>query len=63
MGTYSAKIGFCQNPSCWWCGQAEQSVEHLGGIHQMPTVEGGKTETNQELAGKAGLRKKGQQRC
>ena len=27
--TYLAKIGAVETPQCWWCGQAEQSVEHL----------------------------------
>ncbi len=29
VGTYLAKIGVIETPQCWWCGQAEQSVEHL----------------------------------
>ncbi len=24
-----ARIGVIENPQCWWCGQAEQSVEYL----------------------------------
>ena len=29
IGTYLAKIGVIETPQCWWCGQAEKSVEHL----------------------------------
>ena len=24
-----AKIGVIETPKCWWCGEAQQSVEHL----------------------------------
>lgn len=29
VGKYLARIGVIETPQCWWCGQAEQSVEHL----------------------------------
>ena len=29
VGSYLARIGVIETPQCWWCGQAEQSVEHL----------------------------------
>ena len=29
IGTYLARIGVIETPQCWWCGQAEQLVEHL----------------------------------
>ncbi len=29
IGTYLARIGVIEIPQCWWCGQAELSVEHL----------------------------------
>ena len=29
IGAYLAKIGMVETPQCWWCGQAEQTVEHL----------------------------------
>ncbi len=29
VGNYLARIGVIETPQCWWCGQAEQSVEHL----------------------------------
>ena len=29
VGTYLASIGVTETSQCWWCGQAEQSVEHL----------------------------------
>ena len=29
IGAYLAKIGVVETPQCWWCGQVEQSVEHL----------------------------------
>ena len=29
IGNYLARIGVIETPQCWWCGQAEQSVEHL----------------------------------
>ena len=29
IGTFLAKIGVRETPECWWCGQGEQSVEHL----------------------------------
>lgn len=29
VGTYLARIGAIENPLCWWCRQAVQSVEHL----------------------------------
>ena len=29
VGTYLARIGVIETPQCWWCGQTEQSVEHL----------------------------------
>lgn len=29
VGTHLARIGVIENPQCWWCDQAEQSVEHL----------------------------------
>ncbi len=29
VGTYLARIEVIETPQCWWCGQAEQSVEHL----------------------------------
>ena len=28
-GSYLARIGVIETPQCWWCGQTEQSVEHL----------------------------------
>ena len=28
-GTFLARIGVIETPECWWCGEAEQSVEHL----------------------------------
>ena len=29
VGIYLAKIGAIETPQCWWCGGAEQTVEHL----------------------------------
>ena len=29
VGIYLAKIGAIENPQFWWCGGAEQTVEHL----------------------------------
>lgn len=29
MGICLARIGVIETPECWWCGGAEQSVEHL----------------------------------
>ena len=29
VGTFLAKIDVIETPECWWCGEAEQSVEHL----------------------------------
>ena len=29
VGTYLAKIGAVEISQCWWCGKAEQSMEHL----------------------------------
>ena len=29
IGTFLARIGVIETPECWWCGEAEQSVEHL----------------------------------
>lgn len=29
VGNYLARIGVIETPPCWWCGQAERSVEHL----------------------------------
>ena len=29
VGSYLARIGVIETPQCWWCGRAEQSVEHL----------------------------------
>ncbi len=29
IGTFLARIGVIESPECWWCGEAEQSVEHL----------------------------------
>ena len=29
IGIFLAKIGVRETPGCWWCGQREQSVEHL----------------------------------
>lgn len=28
-GTFLVRIGVIEPPACWWCGEAEQSVEHL----------------------------------
>lgn len=28
-GTFLARIGVIETPECWWCGVAEQTVEHL----------------------------------
>ena len=37
VGNYLARIGVIGTRQCWWCGQAEQSVEHL--YTKVPTVE------------------------
>lgn len=29
IGKFLAKIGVIETPECWWCGEAEQSVDHL----------------------------------
>lgn len=29
IGMFLARMGVMENPECWWCGEAEQSVEHL----------------------------------
>ncbi len=29
VGNYLAKTGVIETPQCWWCDQAQQSVEHL----------------------------------
>lgn len=29
VGTTLARIKVIETPECWWCGTAEQSVEHL----------------------------------
>lgn len=29
VGTFLARIGVIKPSECWWCGEAEQSVEHL----------------------------------
>ena len=29
IGTFLARIGVIETPECWWCGETEQSVEHL----------------------------------
>ena len=29
IGTFLVKIKVTKTPKCWWCGEAEQSVEHL----------------------------------
>ena len=29
VGTFLARIKVIETPECWWCGEAEQSVEHL----------------------------------
>ncbi len=29
VGTFLARIKVIETPECWWCGTAEQSVEHL----------------------------------
>ena len=29
IGTFLTRIGVIESPECWWCGETEQSVEHL----------------------------------
>ena len=29
IGTFLVRIGVTETPECWWCGETEQSVEHL----------------------------------
>ena len=29
VGIFLARIGVIEAPECWWCGVAEQTVEHL----------------------------------
>ena len=61
-GSYLARIGVIETPQCWWCGQAEQSVEHLYTKCRRWRREGESSSelcTKKESAGKAGLREKG----
>ena len=48
IGKFLAKIGVVETPECWWCREAEQSVDHSY-VHKVSEVEETKEEAHKKL--------------